>query len=81
MTINLDILEDNYESYSGEDIVDWFISRINVIINYLNVYLNLIFHLIKILLLHLLLSISIVERTWVMIREVASQIFLETMII
>ena len=24
-----DILEDNYESYSGEDIVDWFNSRLN----------------------------------------------------
>ena len=24
-----DILEDKYESYSGEDIVDWFISRVN----------------------------------------------------
>ena len=24
-----DILEDKYENYSGEDIVDWFISRVN----------------------------------------------------
>ena len=57
-----DILEDKYESYSGEDIVDWFISRVNHY-NKLKIYLKFIFHLMKILLLHLLLSVSIVERT------------------
>ena len=62
-----DTLEDMYESYSGEDIVDWFISRVNPYKkNYLKIYLKLIFPLMKILLLHLLLSVSIVKRTWVM---------------
>ena len=61
-----DILDDMYESYSGEDKVDWIISRVNHYNKLLKKYLKLIFHLMKILLLHLLLSVSIVESTWVM---------------
>ena len=58
-----DILEYKFESYSVEDPQS---GGSTDIINYLMIYLKLIFHLLKILLLHLLLSVSIVERTWVM---------------
>ena len=61
-----DMLEDKYESYSGEDIIYWFISTVNYYNKLFKDIFEIIFHLMKILLLHLLLSVSIIERTWVM---------------
>ena len=63
------ILEDTYGSFSckdqqsggSTDIVDWFISRVNYYNKFFKDYLKLLFHLMNILLLHFLLSVSIVE--------------------
>ena len=61
-----DILENKYESYCGEKVVDWFISRVNHYNNLFKDIFEIKIPMKERLLLHLLICVTIVTRNWVM---------------